>query len=144
VPQQIDVRLWLGIPDQELALPGAVNVSELQASGRRLPLSTLLQLNAASASPLRRQESGGQGWSLCAPPTVRVEIPPLPAETGFEPMLCTTITVFGEHVLAEYESEITLPLRCPDLRSGATYLARYDLGSYPRFVLEESPSQALQ
>ena len=72
------------------------------------------------------------------PTTVTI---PTAADTGrLNAALFTRITVFESYRLADYESEITLPLKCHEiatLTAGARYRISYQLGSYPRFNVKQ-------
>ena len=63
-------------------------------------------------------------------------IPTLQDLPQFDVALFTRIRVFQQYQLLDYESEITLPLKCHDLVpliGGERYRVSYQLGNYPRF-----------
>jgi hypothetical protein len=56
-------------------------------------------------------------------------------EPQYQPMLFTTIRVFGNHVLKDYDSGLTCPRRPlieGAIKPGATIQFHYELGSRPR------------
>lgn len=124
IPQRIDVALCL---------------SDLEQATRRFPLATvctLLPELAFEQMQLARIHSGDNGLQL--EPTI-VEIPRLTDIARFDAALFTRICVFEQYWLKEYESQITLPLKCYEilpLAGGECYRVSYQLGSYPKFNFE--------
>jgi hypothetical protein len=52
--------------------------------------------------------------------------------------LFTRVQAFEQHQLIDYESEITLPLRCTELtplRAGEHFKLSFQLGNYPKFAI---------
>ena len=75
-------------------------------------------------------------------PDVRFEVPALAPGDPRDLMLATTLVVFGEVVLGEYESGITYPAfqhGAGRVRSGATIQVSYQDGPDPRFVCRLEP-----
>ena len=68
---------------------------------------------------------------------------PLPDfdEAILTPMLHTTVEVYGEHVLGEFDSGITIPKRLPvkgPVRSGDALTFKYETGERPRLIVSRS------
>jgi hypothetical protein len=58
--------------------------------------------------------------------------------TDFDPVLFTRVQAFEQHQLIDYESEITLPLRCSELtplRAGEQFKMSFQIGNYPKFAI---------
>ncbi|MDG1387964.1 MAG: hypothetical protein P8P79_05965, partial [Halioglobus sp.] len=57
---------------------------------------------------------------------------------NFDALLFTRVQAFEQHQLLDYESEITLPLRCTEmapLQPGDHYRISFQLGNYPKFCV---------
>ncbi len=133
IPEKITVELCL------------VRVGKQAGSepGERIALATVFTLLPALAAAQLRDASYNQdtAWHELSP--VAIEIPRLQNLASFEALMFTRILVFAQHQLGDYEAEITLPLRCPELaslRGGDRYRVRYQLGNYPRFNYTRLPS----
>jgi len=142
VPQCIEVALCLADLEQERSLVGqALNNagSDLERNARRYPLATLCTLSPDSAfdqMQLAQEHSNQIGPQL--EPTI-VTIPVMPELAQLEAALFTRIQVFEQYRLKDYESQITLPLKCYELlplSAGDRYRVNYQLGSYPKFQFQ--------
>jgi len=72
-----------------------------------------------------------------------IELPQRVDLASFDLVLFTRVQVFGDYSLGDYESEITLPLKCHDILSlagGTALQVRYELGSYPKFRIDLASS----
>jgi len=131
IPERITVDLALADLAREFSLSDA-SASDAPAAVRdRIPVARLLDVSASSIGPLLR--SAGDDASL---PPVVVRIPRLDEESSYSVMLRTTIRVFGDIELGEYDSGLTYPVILHDLgtvRGGETLELRYHLGRTPGF-----------
>lgn len=142
IPQRIEVALCLADLEYEKeqfnqspqADPSVSDFDKL-----RHPIATVCTLTPENATVQigKARHSPHTGVLELQPTTVT--IPPA-ADTGrLDAALFTRVTVFESYRLADYESEITLPLKCHELATltaGARYRISYQLGSYPRFNFE--------
>ena len=146
IPQQIEVALCLADLEYEKELlgqslqgnPAVPNIASLRYS--LATVFTLTPENAAGQIGTARHST--QSGALELQPTT-VIIPPTADNTPLDAALFTRITVFESYCLDDYESQITLPLKCHELAiltEGARYRVSYQLGSYPRFNFEYSGS----
>ena len=146
IPQKISVSLELAdlarekqLFDQSRQLAPAV----AKMNSQRIPLATVCVLSAERVAGMVDNASPGlQAGELVLPPT-KVTIPAGLDHTRLAAALFTRITVFENYGLGDYESEITLPLRCSELSLLSTeesYLVSYHLGQYPRFHVENVPT----
>lgn len=110
LPQQIDVELVL------------LNEAEqTQDPGNYYPVARVFSLDAT------------------APPNLaprKVTLPSTPGPGPYRACLLTRIQVFGGYRLSPWESEISLPRPCPEIkpvRSGETFEIGYQPGRYPGF-----------
>lgn len=128
IPQRIEVALYLADLAHEKELVGQsqqIDPDSLEKGGGRHPLATVCTLSPESTSDQ-------------LDPTI-VAIPKLADITRFDAALFTRISVFEQYQLRDYESEITLPLKCHELAplaGGERYRVSYQLGSYPKFNFE--------
>jgi len=70
--------------------------------------------------------------------STQVQIPDIPQLKNFDALFLTYIQVFKHYQLNDYESEITLPLKCQALsalKPNARHSIIYQLGSYPEFYV---------
>jgi hypothetical protein len=69
-----------------------------------------------------------------------VTIPNTAHLDDFDPLLFTRVQAFEQYRLLDYESEITLPLRCSELmplRAGDRYRVSLQIGRYPKFSITQ-------
>ena len=128
VPERIVVRACLASLAREV-----VSLTEAPAERRRLVLGTVFDLNLETACALGRGEPV---------PTGRFRVPDLSPDDPRDLMLGTTLVVWDDVVLEEYESGITYPAfqqRAGRVHSGATIEVRYQDGPDPRFVCRLEP-----
>jgi hypothetical protein len=128
VPERIVVRACLADLAREV-----VSLVEAPAERRRVVLGTVFELNADSARALGRGEPV---------PTGRFRVPELSPGDPADLMLATTLVVWDDVVLEEYESGITYPAfqhGAGRVRSGATIQVSYQDGPDPRFVARQEP-----
>ena len=149
IPEEIEVELCLANLNKENAsiegveradLSTHLNVADLVKTGQRHPLATLLTLLPEHASNLMAEAEHNSITQQHELALSRVQIPKLENLSQLDALIFTRITVFAEHTLKDYESEISLPYRCNDLsplQAGASYELCYQLGAYPRFKLEK-------
>lgn len=138
VPQAITVELCLARYQRELeSIKHGVPMSS-KGSGRH-PLATAICLTPGHigdliASASRDQETGTTRLTLTT-----VELPQLTDLASYDLVLFTRVQVFGEYALDDFDSEITLPLKChdmPGLSGGMRLQASYELGLYPRLRID--------
>ena len=124
IPQEIDVTLCL---------------ADLEKATRCYPLATVCTLSPESAFD---QMQGAQANSEKINPQLEstiVEIPRMADIARFDAALFTHIRVFEQYQLKDYDSQITLPLKCHELlplAGGERYRVSYQLGGYPKFNFE--------
>tara|TARA_R110001592_G_scaffold363372_1_gene686063 strand:- start:174979 stop:176025 length:1047 start_codon:yes stop_codon:yes gene_type:complete len=142
IPQRIEVSLCLADLDDERAVYGAsprMDPSLAEMEARRFPIETIFTLSPGEVSnQLRHAQKNSHRSKLELDLTV-VEIPSIKDIVRFDAALFTRIAVFGPYHLGDYESEITLPQKCPEfapLAGGERFRISYQLGSYPRFNFE--------
>lgn len=121
IPQRIDVVLCL---------------ADLDTGAARYPLATVCTLSPERASDQMQQaQTNSDKRGLQLEPTIVVI--PRRADIGrFDAALFTRICVFRQYRLKDYESQVTLPLKCYEilpLAGGERYRVSYQLGSYPKF-----------
>ena len=147
IPQRIDVSMCLADLEYEKELFGQsqkIDSNALEKSARRYLLETvctLLPEHAFDQMQLAQTNSDGLRFEL--EPTI-VVIPKMADIAGFDAALFTRICVFGQYWLKDYESQITLPLKCHELSplaGGERYRVSYQLGSYPKFHFEHLNSE---
>jgi hypothetical protein len=141
VPQSIAVELGLAHLQGEsetFAREQTIDVDRLVKEGQRIHLGKLIELTAERAKVLVAEGHCDEIEGRAELKLARVDIPKLPDIGEFDLLLFTRISAFGRHRLADYESEITLPLKCHDLpvlRGGESIVASYQLGGYPKICL---------
>ncbi|MEP0202985.1 MAG: hypothetical protein ABJ084_01460 [Halioglobus sp.] len=149
IPQRIEVRLCLADIEHEQALTAqakkesCVEIDNPTRDATRYSLGTLCNLSAEHAfDQLQAARVNANGATAGLKPTI-VDIPRLKDIAELDAALFTRIDVFEQYRLEDYESQITLPLRCTELSplvGGERYRATYQLGSYPKFNFERIPS----
>lgn len=128
IPQHIEVALYMADLhyEKELMLQSQkIDSKALEKDRERYPLAIVCTLSAEQAS-------------FNPKPTI-VSIPMVDDIARFDAALFTRIRIFEEHRLADYESQITLPLKCYELEPlvvGQRFRVSYQLGGYPRFNFE--------
>ena len=147
IPERIDVCLCLADLSSEREL---VSLTEGSAIGQlafddRRTLATLCTLTPESVAELAPPIEGDTGLDAetVALFANEVIIPPLADLERLETVLFTRICVFQQYCLGDYESQITLPLKCHDLTNiagGERYRVSYGLGRYPKFNFERIPA----
>ncbi|MDG2272187.1 MAG: hypothetical protein P8L39_07785 [Halioglobus sp.] len=139
IPERIDVSLYLADLEHEQKLINQSEISganELKKNARRYLLARVCNLNPAQASGDMRRT---QTHSVAIGPELAPIIVTIPRAAKFaqsDAALFTRIRVFEQYGLKDYESQITLPLKCYDLvplTGGDRYEVSYQLGRYPRF-----------
>jgi hypothetical protein len=142
VPQRIEVVLCLADLEYEKELVGRsdqIDPKALEMAVTRYPIATVCTLTPEDAAfQMSVAQKNADATKLELEPTV-VVIPAVAESARFDAGLFTRIHIFGRHHLGDYESQITLPLRCTEIDSvsgGERYRVSYQLGSYPRFNLE--------
>jgi hypothetical protein len=142
IPQRIDVTLCLADLEHEKELfreSQTSNRRDLEKCAGRYPVATLCTLFPESAfdqMQLARTHSNKTGPLL---ESTIVVIPEVADIARLDAALFTRICVFEQYCLKDYESQITLPLKCYELlplAGGERYRVSYQLGSYPRFNFE--------
>lgn len=141
IPQRIEVALCLADLKYEkemLEQSPQVDASVPDFDSLRHPIATVCTLTPDNATAqIGKARHSAQGILELQPTTVT--IPAAADIRRLDAAFFTRITVFESYRLGDYESEITLPLKCHEiatLNAGARYRISYQLGSYPRFNLE--------
>ena len=138
IPQKIEVVLHLAKLEDETAAfkrGDRPDPDALVEAGNRHPLAAALCLTPENARRLQQQASQTSDGLLEVCP-IHVTIPAIPYLDDFDAVLFTRIQAFEQHRLLDYESEITLPLRCSELlplHAGDHYRMSLQLGRYPKF-----------
>lgn len=136
IPQHIEVELGLADLECEKELVGKSQKIDPKALEKRHPLATVFTLSPEGTdSQIQKGLYNALSKNLELNPTT-VKIPSVVNITQLDAALFTRITVFEQYRLEEYESEITLPLKCHELSpltGGEQYRVCYQLGSYPKF-----------
>jgi hypothetical protein len=141
IPQKVEVALCLAKLEDETAAfkrGNALDTNALMEAGNRHPLATVLCLTPEHAPGLRQQASPRHG-SLALNP-IHVTIPATAHLDDFDAALFTRVQAFEQHRLLDYESEITLPLRCNELmplQAGDRYSISLQIGHYPKFSITQ-------
>ena len=141
VPQKIEVELCLADLDSETTAykrGDSLDTGTLVNTGKRHSLATVLCLTAEHAATLLQQARLDKTTGVVELNPMQVTIPPVAKLDNLDALLFTHIQAFGQHQLLDYESEITLPLRCTEmapLQVGVSYRVSFQLGSYPKFCI---------
>ncbi|MEH6568682.1 MAG: hypothetical protein V7709_06385 [Halioglobus sp.] len=135
IPEKITVDLGLADLSGETA---KVANGGSRIAGPRHWLGTLLELTAGATLVAASESADGktEGKSLLNLGVFCV--PQLENLAQLELALFTHICVFSKYKLRDYESEITLPLKCHDVKAlggGDQLRVSYELGPYPRFCV---------
>lgn len=140
IPQNIEVELSLAHLDDETAAfkrGDAPDPDSLIEAGKRHPLATVFCLIPEQAAALKQAACQSSNGLLELKP-VHVTIPQVASLNNLDAVLFTRVQAFEQHQLLDYESEITLPLRCHELeplQAGDQYRISFQLGSYPKFCM---------
>lgn len=141
IPQKIEVELCLAHLDSEVALfkrDNTIDGSALVKAGKRHVLATVFSLTPQHAATLLREASHNERTGALELNPTTIKIPAVAQLNSFDALLFTRIQAYCQYQLQDYESEITLPLRCSEmlpLKAGEPYRVSYQLGSYPKFSL---------
>ena len=141
IPEKIEVTLCLADLQAESAAfkrGETLDPDTLVKIGRRYPLATVISLTHQDVAPLLQQAKKSDVTGRTALKPVEVTIPDITHLNDLSALLFTRIQVFEQYQLRDYESEITLPLRCTEmaaLRAGDRYQAHLQLGSYPKICV---------
>jgi hypothetical protein len=139
IPEKIVIELCLAdrVAEQNLAKQNKKIIHEnLIKSKKRFPLGTILSLIPQLAATQLKNATNHSDTNKLALKPIQIQIPKISQLNNFEALFLTYIQVFKHYQLFDYESEITLPLKCEalsPLKSGALYNISYQLGSYPVF-----------
>ncbi len=149
IPEKIEVLMCLAHWDREKETYKQCNEidheSLIKAGSRHLlgSIFTLLP-ELAQAQMLgainNGRTSNNDSTAMHELSSVNIQIPALETELleRYDALMLTRINVFGQYILKDYESEITLPYKCYELtplKAGDEYKVCYKLGKYPRFNL---------
>lgn len=140
VPQCIEVALCLADlkhEKEQLELLSQIESTPEKTDYRRYPLGTVCTLSPEHASEQLQEARYNAHTKKLELPLIEVTIPTEASLDRFDAVLLTRICIFEDFCLEEYESEITLPLKCHELApltSGSRYRVSYQLGSYPKFT----------
>lgn len=138
IPEKIEVTLCLADLEAEsdaIKRGESLDTDTLVKAGRRYPLATVVHLTHESAAALLQRAKKDKATGVIALEPVDVTLPNIAGLQDFSAALFTRIQVYEQYQLRDYESEITLPLRCTEmtpLQPGDQYQAQLQLGSYPR------------
>jgi hypothetical protein len=149
IPQRIDVALCLSDLEHEKELFAESQKTEwnsLVKGAARYPLATVCTLSPELAFDQMQRAIIHSDKKGAALESTLIEIPARPDIARFDAALFTRICVFEQYWLTDYESQITLPLKCHEilpLAGGERYRVSYQLGSYPKFSFERLDMDAL-
>lgn len=124
IPQRIEVALCL---------------SELEKGTSCYPLASVFNLCPERAFDQMQQARNKLHQTSPELESTIVVIPALADIARLDAALFTRICVFEHYWLEDYESQITLPLKCHEmlpLAAGKRYRISYQLGTYPKFNVE--------
>ena len=147
IPQCIEVALYLADLEHEAELfrqSQQIDPQALERGSRCYPLAALCTLSPEHAfDQMCTARYNTHTAKLELEPTI-VVIPPLDDIARLDAALFTRIHIFEEYRLGAYESQITLPLKCPELVplvAGKRFRVSYQLGSYPKFNFKRLKSE---
>jgi len=133
IPTAVEVHLALARLSTEFDLTGArTPVSRPRV---RKGLGRLLRVDRENAAELYARATSEGGLDLGRRVVGRLE------EADMTPILRTSIEVFAEHYLGDYDSGLTVPevLRgLTPVRGGDTFVAHYEMGPLPRLRVERT------
>lgn len=128
IPQEVSIDLTLVNPAREFNLDGR---DPIQAALQRdrIPVAPVFVLNRETVKSWE-----GNGSDRLPAAAARM---PDPLETRYQPMLFTTIRVYENHILKDYDSGLTCPRRPSindPIQPGDAIQFHYELGSRPRLI----------
>jgi len=147
IPEKIVVSLCLAQWQIERNLVEQnvkINHESLVKLEKRFPLGIILSLQPQLAATQLKNAQYHTATKKLALKSVQVQIPEIPQLNNFDALFLTYIQVFKDYRLNDYESEITLPLKCQalsTLQPGARYNINYQLGSYPEFYVWKADNE---
>lgn len=123
IPDEVRIDLVLINQSREFTFDGSMDSDEIVRD--RIDVGEVFVLN----------KSALESWVQSAerPPLRSLTFPEFD-EQIYRPMLTTTIRVYGEHLLKDYDAGITCPKALPsdvDTKSGATLEFSYEIGERP-------------
>jgi hypothetical protein len=139
IPENIEVTLYLTDLEHEATLirqSQQIDQKAIESCGKRHPLAIVCTLSPELAAGQLQEAQYNQDTAKLELASTTVTIPALHNLAEFDVALFTRIRIFEQYCLMDYESEITLPLKCHDLTplvGGERYRVSYELGNYPRF-----------
>jgi len=139
IPQNINVTLCLANLKYEKKMAYQPKNSDTKNLEKRYPLATVFSLSPEHAADQMQNAKYRPHTKALELDSITVVIPSVAGIAGLDAALFTRITVFEEYCLDDYESEITLPLKCHELQpltGGEHFRVSYQLGSYPKFNFE--------
>lgn len=128
VPESITVDAYLVDVAKEFANPPRKGFP--RGEDQRIHLGTVFEVSTLSAAAWKK--SGRDRL-----PAASIQMPDSIAP-GLEPLLYTTVRTYGENVLNEYESGLTMPRAFSDsgpIQAGDTLDMYYRLGNYPGLAI---------
>jgi len=136
VPEEVRIDLALVDTSREFNLDGQEQ-HRGPVQRDRIPIATVFVVN-------RETVKLWEGNCCNRLPAGAVRIPD-PLEPRYQPMLFTTVCIYGNHILKDYDSGLTCP-RPPSIpgaiKPGDTIQFHYELGSRPRLIGEACPDCA--
>lgn len=144
IPEKIVVSLCLARLENERSLieenAKIDNAAALEAA-LRIPLGTVLTLQPRlSAFQLKLAKIHPKTNKL-ALNDIQINIPNAPNLKNLDTLFLTYIQAYKSHELNDYDSELTLPLKCQtltDLKPHTYFNISYQLGTYPEFYVSQS------
>lgn len=136
LPAEVRIELVLMNPAREFE-PDLREVNRPAFERDRISLGTVFALNQASVGTWEGDVSGRL-------PARRVRLPER-LEPCYQPMLLTSVQVFGEHLLKDYDSGLTCPRRPRiegQIRAGEEIHFCYELGQRPGLMGRILPRRA--
>ena len=124
VPQDVRIDLALLDPSREFDVE-PLKDGETRVERERIPVGTAFALN-------RETVGSWDGNRLDRIPAAALDMP-AKLEQPYAPMLLTVIQVYGDHLLKDYDSGLTIPKPLPvAARPGDRIQFSYELGATPR------------
>lgn len=133
IPQEVLIELTLLNPSREFTVDGG-GQNQVFPQRDRIPVGPVFVLNHETAQSWEDRFSERL-------PALDVRVPD-PLAPQYQPMLTTTIRVYGQHVLQDYDSGLTCPRRPwikGAIQPGATIHFHYELGRHPALKGEVAP-----
>jgi hypothetical protein len=143
IPEKIVVKLCLAqwkIERSFVEQGVQINHEDLVKLKKRFPLGTILSLQPQLAATQLKNAQQHPDTKKLALKTAHIQVPDIPQLNNFDALFLTYIQVFKHYQLNDYESEITLPLKCQALsvlKPKTSYNVSYQLGSYPEFYVSD-------